>query len=64
MARKKPASSVEEHFNYEPNTGKRIGFNVSPDTARRFEEMAEHYGVSNKDLFVAMVQTTYEEFKQ
>lgn len=64
MVKKKPANAIEDHFNFEPITGKRVGFNVSPQIAERFEEMASHYGVSNKELFVAMVELTYEEFTQ
>jgi hypothetical protein len=39
--------------------GKRIGFNVSPRHAEMFEEIAVEFDVTNKDLFVAMVEHFY-----
>lgn len=62
MAKAKQRLAVEGHFKAGPDVGKRVGFNVSPEIQDKFTEMAEFYGVKNKDLFVAMVLVTYEEF--
>ena len=42
-------------------TGVRIGVNVSPDTADKFYELAEKLNVSNKALFVALVEAAYND---
>jgi hypothetical protein len=64
MTKQKPPQAIAKHFAAGATTGARIGFNVGEDTMAKFEEMADHFDVKNKDLFVAMVDVAYVEFEE